>query len=462
MKKILALFLLLTLGLCSCNIPSSSTTTGQSNDVPPESNKEDGPVKKAVLLLGQSNMAGRGFVDSVEKIDDDRIYMMRDLEWIKMEEPIFTDKDTAGTGPASAFAKAYVETYNENLGLIPAAFGGSSLADWAVGGELYNNAIEMSKEALRTADIVAILWHQGESDTTNNSYSYQLKDIINALYEELELDVNKVPFIAGELFEQGSADENKDFVCWPDTVNKHLKSLDDDFPLYALVSGKGFRHIGDKAHLDGPSTRVLGYRYFTAYYEIVEGKTCPYDYSENLDDYLLAPPNSNDNSSTDEVYLKNFSLEAGQYKEFIIDLSSVDTSSPIVITFNSAQNTAVPGPVDDALLSINNSRVIRISNGKATHIFDEAAKNAIDSSSWWGYQGTDFPNTKIQFKLTVDIDSKTVTADFGWNISEPNRSNIVLDSIDFSGNKLIIKFGGRNTPAIEISNFNIDYTKISN
>ena len=288
MKKILALFLLLTLGLCSCNATSSSTTTGQSDDVPPvQSNKEDGPVKKAVLLLGQSNMAGRGYVNSVEKIDDDRIYMMRDLQWIKMEEPIFTDKPTAGTGPASAFAKAYVETYNENLGLIPAAFGGSSLADWAVGGDLYNNAIEMCKEALRTADIVAILWHQGESDSDNMYYARDLSAIIDALYEELELDPNKVPFIAGELFERGDASENRDFIVNPTMVNNMLPKLKNHFPLFALVSGKGFRHIGDRAHLDGPSTRVLGYRYFTAYYELVEGKACPYEYSENLDDYLI-------------------------------------------------------------------------------------------------------------------------------------------------------------------------------
>ena len=288
MKKILVFFLLLSLGLCSCNTSSSSTTTVQSNEnTHVQSNKEDGPVKKAVLLLGQSNMAGRGNINSVEKIDDDRIYMMRDLQWIKMEEPIFTDKLEAGTGPASAFAKAYVETYNENLGLIPAAFGGSSLADWAVDGNLYTNAVEMSKEALRTADIVAVLWHQGESDVDNIRYAQDLTEIIDALYEELELDPEVVPFITGELFEQGSAENNQNFVCSPTLVNNHLNKLKNHYPLYAVVSGKGLRHKGDNAHLDAPSTRVFGYRYFDAYYELVEGKECPYQYSENLDDYLI-------------------------------------------------------------------------------------------------------------------------------------------------------------------------------
>lgn len=294
----LSLILISSLLLCACfgnTSTTSSTSSTLDENKTKDPDKEDAPVKKAVLLLGQSNMAGRGFVDSVEKIEDDRIYMMRNLEWVKMEEPIFTDKANAGIGPSSSFAKAYVETYNENIGLIPAAVGGSSLAQWAVGEKLYSNAIEMSREALKTADIVAVLWHQGESDITNDSYSDQLKDIIAALYEELDLDLQTVPFITGELFEQGPAEEYKDFECWPSKVNQHLHSLEDDFPLYSVVSGKGFRHIGDKAHLDAPSARVLGYRYFVAYYELIEGKACPYEFSECLDDYLLDHSGSKNN-----------------------------------------------------------------------------------------------------------------------------------------------------------------------
>ena len=299
MKKIIALLLLLTvcLSFCACDfiteLMSSFTTTtssttvttenqdpGENND-PPQSSKE----MKAVLLLGQSNMAGRGDINSVEKIDDDRIFMMRNLEWTKMVEPIFTDKPEAGTGPASAFAKAYVETYNEKLGLIPAAVGGTSLADWAVGGNLYNNAVTMAKKALEDADIIAILWHQGESDTGTSGYGQKLTTIITSLYEELGLSTETVPFITGELFEQGPASEKRDFIATPGSVNNALSKI-KRFDLYAVVSGKGLRHKGDRAHLDAPSTRVLGYRYFVAYYELVEGEDCPYMYSENLDSYL--------------------------------------------------------------------------------------------------------------------------------------------------------------------------------
>lgn len=32
---------------------------------------------KSILLIGQSNMAGRGFLDSVNPIIDERIFMLR-------------------------------------------------------------------------------------------------------------------------------------------------------------------------------------------------------------------------------------------------------------------------------------------------------------------------------------------------------------------------------------------------
>ena len=288
MKKIIAFLLLLAVGIsvCACSGPAgqgdSTTPSNTDNNATPQQPPKE---MKAVLLLGQSNMAGRGDINSVEKIDDDRIFMMRDLEWVKMEEPIFTDKPEAGTGPASAFAQAFVETYDQKLGLIPAAVGGTSLEDWKVGGDLYNKAIEMADKALDDAEIVAVLWHQGESDTMTSGYAQKLTTIMTSLYEELGLSTETVPFITGELFERGPASEKKDFICDPGAVNNALTKI-KRFDLYAVVSGKGLRHKGDRAHLDAPSTRVLGYRYFEAYYELVEGKDCPFQYNEDLDSYL--------------------------------------------------------------------------------------------------------------------------------------------------------------------------------
>ena len=43
--------------------------------------------RQSILLIGRSNMAGRGYLDDVEAISDDRILMQNEsLEWVKMQE----------------------------------------------------------------------------------------------------------------------------------------------------------------------------------------------------------------------------------------------------------------------------------------------------------------------------------------------------------------------------------------
>jgi hypothetical protein len=47
---------------------------------------------RVFLLIGQSNMAGRGIIDEVPAIDDPNILMFRDGEWVTAREPLHTDK----------------------------------------------------------------------------------------------------------------------------------------------------------------------------------------------------------------------------------------------------------------------------------------------------------------------------------------------------------------------------------
>ena len=48
------------------------------------------------LLIGQSNMAGRGFLGEVEPLSDDRMKMLRNCRWQKLSEPVNFDRPTAG------------------------------------------------------------------------------------------------------------------------------------------------------------------------------------------------------------------------------------------------------------------------------------------------------------------------------------------------------------------------------
>ena len=147
MKKILALLLAVIIvcaAFAACGTPTDETINGDYTDngvteVTDEPTEDNSPVdddtkifakKQAVILMGQSNMAGRGHADIVEAIYDERIYMLHDDEVIIMKEPIHQDKKAAGVGLAASFAKAFVETFDQEILLVPCAYGGTSLSQW--------------------------------------------------------------------------------------------------------------------------------------------------------------------------------------------------------------------------------------------------------------------------------------------------------------------------------------------
>ena len=76
--------------------------------------------KDLILLIGQSNMAGRGLMGEVAPLENARIEMLRDGEWQPASEPLHTDKETAGIGLAMSFAAEYLKTSPDvHVGLIP-------------------------------------------------------------------------------------------------------------------------------------------------------------------------------------------------------------------------------------------------------------------------------------------------------------------------------------------------------
>ena len=78
-------------------------------------------------MIGQSNMAGRGFLNEVPRICNERILMLRNGKWQMMCEQINYDRPVAGVGLASSFAKMWcMDNLKDNIGLIPCAEGGSS------------------------------------------------------------------------------------------------------------------------------------------------------------------------------------------------------------------------------------------------------------------------------------------------------------------------------------------------
>jgi len=222
------------------------------------------------LLIGQSNMAGRGYLTEAREIDTNRIYTLRNGRWQKMFRPINPDRSFSGVSLAESFAEAYSKKYNVDVGLICCADGGTKLAQWMPGEPLFDNAVNNARLAARTSDIVGVLWHQGESDCTDDLYpTYQarLETMMQTLRKELRLA--HVPFILGGLGEYLELYPLKNYVH----INNALENLARDNEMVGFASAKGLTSNPDHLHFNAQSLYDFGLRYFDAF-EKLNKQTC--------------------------------------------------------------------------------------------------------------------------------------------------------------------------------------------
>ena len=80
---------------------------------------------KAFLLIGQSNMAGRGDFGQVPEIVNGKCFMLRNGRWQPMFRPINPDRSFSGVNLAESFAEAYAKKHGVDVGLIACAEGNS-------------------------------------------------------------------------------------------------------------------------------------------------------------------------------------------------------------------------------------------------------------------------------------------------------------------------------------------------
>ncbi len=219
------------------------------------------------LLIGQSNMAGRGKVDPAHNDEREGIWVIQaDNQWKKAKDPVHYDKPSvAGVGPGLSFAEKVRERNPDRaIGLIPCAVGGSRIDDWAPGRKheqtgiyAYDAMLERVKNARKSGKIRGILWHQGEGDSgPERSAVYDKK--LKAFFKKLRKDIGakKVPIVIGTL---------GDFYVKKNPSAAVINQIIEAFPLenkgvYA-VSAAGLTDQGDQTHFDAASAQELGRRY---------------------------------------------------------------------------------------------------------------------------------------------------------------------------------------------------------
>ncbi|MFC3757524.1 sialate O-acetylesterase [Chryseobacterium tructae] len=222
------------------------------------------------LMIGQSNMAGRGYRTEVPPIYDEHIKMQRNGLWQIMSEPINFDRPSAGVGLAASFAASWrLDNPEEEIGLIPCADGGTSLDDWAVGGALFENAVSQAKLAQRTSQLSGILWHQGENDCSPEKaerYGEKFSVIIETLHQEL--NIPKVPLIIGGLGDFLSKGIfGQYFTSFP-LMNQALEDFAKTHSNCYFVTAKGLTANADNIHFNALSQRVLGIRYYKTFRDL--------------------------------------------------------------------------------------------------------------------------------------------------------------------------------------------------
>ena len=226
------------------------------------------------LLIGQSNMAGRGYVEAQDTMPNRHILRLNPAgQWEVAKDPLHFDKSVAGVGPGLSFGRAMAAADTSvTIGLIPCAVGGSGIDTWTPGAYFdgtkthpYDDALARARTALATGTLAGIIWHQGESDTSpEKSAAYAAK--LTALIARLRADLHApiVPFVAGKLplFPQGTTDAGG--VA---QINESLERLNQPMNIMsriAVVPAIGTTDRGDHLHFDAASARLMGQRYAAA------------------------------------------------------------------------------------------------------------------------------------------------------------------------------------------------------
>jgi hypothetical protein len=247
-------------------------------DLPASKVPSDPKKFDVYLLVGQSNMAGRGILTDADQQSDPRVLTFNAKDtWVNQGEPIHFDKAEAGVGLGFTFAKLMADSKSGVVvGLVPCAVGGSKIEQWQPGQLCFDRAVKRTLLALQQGGTLkGILWHQGESSCRDlervNVYAKELAQIIAAFRQAL--DAPDVPFLAGELGEfiyEGTGNPFTRKFPFARELNAQINSLSGQVPNFAVVPSVGLTPNEDQLHFSGESQKEFGKRYHETFSKLTE------------------------------------------------------------------------------------------------------------------------------------------------------------------------------------------------
>ena len=240
-----------------------------------------------VIQAGQSNAAGYAFGPTDEPyVPDTRVWYMNENDTISLAVE-HVKLNSIQSNFALSFAKKYIETGRLKEGrkilILRAAIGGTGFLDnrWKLTDDLYLHMREMIRTALVLNPenrLVALLWHQGETDANLRAsfdvHYKHLNDLLQSVRSTFAMPA--LPFVAGDFIQHWKG-ENLERSA---PVIDAIRAVCRDCGSGAFVETDGLtsnaqehneRPMGkeDRIHFSRHAVYELGRRYFEKYIEIV-------------------------------------------------------------------------------------------------------------------------------------------------------------------------------------------------
>ena len=248
------------------------------------------------IAYGQSNMAGNGdIIPAEDQAEAPKNFIMlashtanasqrsgkttqsiKAGEWAAAIPPMFHAFENLS--PADYFGRAMVDSLpGVTVGIIPVAIGavsirafdkdqyqayfngdGKDIKSWGwindYDGNPPGRILELAKKAKEVGVIKGFIFHQGESDGTDANWRKTVYKTYKDVIDALGLDENEVPFVAGELLQEGNN------CCG--SKNGGIAELKNNFKKFGLASSKGLKGNGkDPYHFGREGVIELGRRY---------------------------------------------------------------------------------------------------------------------------------------------------------------------------------------------------------
>ena len=236
-----------------------------------------------IIQAGQSNADGTAFGPADEPYTPDgRVWYMNENDTISLAVEKVNGNSIQSNFSLS-FAREYIRTgrlaEGRKLLILRASIGGTGFLDnrWKLTDDLYLHMMEMIRTALALNPenrLVALLWHQGETDAiyhaTYDQHYNHLATLLRSVRDTFS--VPDLPFVAGDFVQQWI--EANPQICAP--VLKAIRAVCADLGHCSFVETDGLKsndqELGtkDDIHFCRNAIYELGLRYFKAFTDITQ------------------------------------------------------------------------------------------------------------------------------------------------------------------------------------------------